>query len=236
MNNRTKLTKITKSRIALKICGLSNIKDIDFCYKSGVDAVGFLLGNSNGEFPTDKLSIKQTNNLIQTMPKGLLSFVLIKEFEYEKMYNILASLDCDVIQLQKDPSVLTLTKLRKNFPKLEWVKTIKMQPDYKFDDIANIILKYVDCVDAFLLDSPMGGSGKTHNWNLSRRVSGFIRDNLGLPIILAGGLNKDNIIYAIDSVNPSMLDIMSGASLSRGIKDHDSINEIVKKIKSINNA
>jgi phosphoribosylanthranilate isomerase len=83
--------------------------------------------------------------------------------------------------------------------------------DSKSVDLA---IKLSESVDALLLDSgnpnlkikELGGTGRVHNWKLSRQI----RDNSKCPIFLAGGLNPDNVKQAIEEVRPYAIDICSG--------------------------
>ena len=89
----------------------------------------------------------------------------------------------------------------------------------EFSSAAGLLL------DSFEEDS-YGGTGKSFDWNL-------IRDNIDLPIILAGGLNKDNVISAIEKTQPYAIDISSGVETEKGIKDIEKTKEIIEIVKSI---
>jgi phosphoribosylanthranilate isomerase len=86
--------------------------------------------------------------------------------------------------------------------------------------------------NAVLIDSytagKLGGTGKTHNWELSRSIRELIQPK---PLILAGGLNQHNVIKAITQVKPYAVDVSSGVESSPGIKSTKKIYEFVKKAK-----
>ena len=86
-------------------------------------------------------------------------------------------------------------------------------------------------VAGFLLDTfsnqQYGGTGETFDWSL-------INEQIDTPIILSGGLNPDNILDAIDSVNPAAIDVNSGVELSPGKKDHQKINLLFENLKNTN--
>ena len=86
-------------------------------------------------------------------------------------------------------------------------------------------------VDGFLLDTfsnkQYGGTGETFDWSL-------LNEQIDTPIILSGGLNPDNILDAIDSVNPAAIDVNSGVELSPGKKDHQKINLLFENLKNTN--
>ena len=97
--------------------------------------------------------------------------------------------------------------------------------------ITNDIKFYIDSqlIDFILLDSEKGGSGETHNWDISAKV---IKEVKGFPILLAGGLTPDNIKNAISKVKPYGVDVMSG--VSKDLKEKDSI-KIVSFVQNAKN-
>lgn len=79
-------------------------------------------------------------------------------------------------------------------------------------------------IDAVLLDTASGtrtgGTGRTHDWSVSRAVVALLRDT---PVILAGGLTAANVRDAIDVAHPYAVDVLSGVKLQEGLKDHAKI-------------
>ena len=91
-------------------------------------------------------------------------------------------------------------------------------------------------VDAILLDSgnqalavkELGGTGRTHNWKVSRKI----RDNIGKPIFLAGGLRPDNVAEAISLVGPFGIDVCSGVRAG-GKLDEEKLAALFERVRSI---
>ena len=91
----------------------------------------------------------------------------------------------------------------------------------KYSSIKNII--------GYVFDSSAPGSGKVFDWNIIKDIS---RD--GKPIILAGGLNPDNVEDAIQAVNPDGVDVSSGVEKNNGHgKDRQKIIAFVNKVRSM---
>jgi phosphoribosylanthranilate isomerase len=90
---------------------------------------------------------------------------------------------------------------------------------------------YSGVVDAILLDTKtkegMGGTGQTHDWNISKKIVETVKK----PVILAGGLNPGNVQAAIEAVRPYAVDVASGVENSPGIKDKEKIKEFLQKVK-----
>ena len=89
-------------------------------------------------------------------------------------------------------------------------------------------------VNAILLDSgnpalkvkELGGTGRTHDWNISRKIREFVN----IPIFLAGGLNPENVDEAISKVRPFAVDVCSGIR-TNGKLDESKLNEFISQIK-----
>jgi phosphoribosylanthranilate isomerase len=86
-------------------------------------------------------------------------------------------------------------------------------------------------VDAWLLDSfvanARGGTGATFDWDLAVHAC-----SLGTPVILAGGLNPDNVAAAVDRVQPYAVDVSSGVEIAPGKKDHAKIAAFIANARS----
>jgi phosphoribosylanthranilate isomerase len=108
------------------------------------------------------------------------------------------------------------------------IKAIRVKDD---TDISQLEA-YKGKVRALLLDTysekAAGGTGKTFNWDKAVEIN-----NLGLPIILAGGLTSSNIEDAIEKVRPYGVDVNSGIEKSPGIKDHTLMKEMFERIKGV---
>ena len=71
-----------------------------------------------------------------------------------------------------------------------------------------------------------GGTGKAFDWSL-------VPKNIDKPIILAGGLDLGNVIAAINATSPYAVDVSGGVELKKGVKDHDKMEEFIKRVRSI---
>jgi len=113
-------------------------------------------------------------------------------------------------------------------PAIKLVQVIHVADEYSVEDA----LKVSGSVDAILLDSgnpklkvkELGGTGRVHNWLISRKI----RDQVKIPVFLAGGLNAQNVKEAIATVEPFGVDICSGVR-SNGLLDE-------KKLENFFNA
>ena len=114
-------------------------------------------------------------------------------------------------------------------PGIKIVQVIHVIDEQSVDEAIHIS----EMVDAILLDSgnpklkikELGGTGRVHNWKLSRQIS----DNARCPIFLAGGLNPDNVRQAIDEVHPFAVDVCSGVRTD-GKLDRTKLELFVKNV------
>ena len=81
-----------------------------------------------------------------------------------------------------------------------------------------------------LIVKELEGTGRTHNWSLSKRI----REKVKIPVFLAGGLNPDNLTIAFNTVKPFALDLSSGIKKAKGVKDAQKIYQLKKIINDLN--
>jgi phosphoribosylanthranilate isomerase len=86
-------------------------------------------------------------------------------------------------------------------------------------------------VDAYS-EAEAGGTGETFDW---RRIEPEVHTELDSPIILAGGLNPDNVAEAVRQVRPYAVDVSSGVEQARGIKDAARINAFIEAVREVDN-
>jgi len=90
-------------------------------------------------------------------------------------------------------------------------------------------------VDAILLDSgnpnlrvkELGGTGRVHNWQLSRRI----REQASCPVFLAGGLKPENVKEAIETVEPFAVDVCSGVR-TNGLLDAEKLGRFISEVRA----
>jgi len=197
----------------VKICGLMESQHVKTAVDAGVDAIGFVFAPSKR-----RVTIIEAQELAKNIPPGVLKigvFVNASQDEIEKTYR---EVPLDYVQFHGDES--------SNFIRKVGLPSIKVLSVYSTED-AKQSAHYE--TDYFLFDTPgtdfKGGSGMTFDWQLMKDV-GVQSDK----VILAGGLNADNVAQAIRTVNPYMVDVSSGVE-SMGRKDENLIRTFIKAVK-----
>lgn len=202
--------------IEVKICGITRPEDALLCAEAGVDALGFIFYEKSPRY-IDPARVKK---IVRLLPESLVLVGVFVNAAVSQVQGIASEAGLDMFQFHGDES-----------------------PDYCALFDPNRVIKAVFpgkpelpardeyAVRAFLIDtfSPLlaGGTGKPTDWDFAATAARRRR------IILAGGLNPDNITAAIALVQPKAVDINSGVELAPGIKDHRKVSTIMKLIGNL---
>jgi len=170
----------------------------------GVDHIGVLVGD--GSFPRE-LSIARTKAIFADVPADRKRVALSLSANLEEVARVVQGTRPDIVQVQAeidDFSAATTAALRMRFPEIPVIRAIPVIDETSIETAAS----YRGVADFLLLDSydrakrQFGALGRTHDWSLSRRIV----DEVGIPVILAGGLGPDNVAAAVAAVRPAGVD------------------------------
>ncbi len=195
---------MTKPRV--KICCISSIDEAKIAIEYGASALGLVGQMPSGPGVIDDNLIDQ---IAKTVPPPISTFLLTSETKPENIIAHYKRVNTSVIQIVDELEKQAYNKLRIKLPNVKLVQVIHIINEKSIQEAVEIS-KYVD---AILLDSgnpnlsikELGGTGRTHNWEISREI----RKSISIPLFLAGGLNKDNVRQAIETVEPFGLDLCS---------------------------
>jgi phosphoribosylanthranilate isomerase len=212
-------------RVRVKICGITRKEDLDAAAAAGADAVGFVVGVASSP---RNIALEKAEKLIRQVPPFVKSVLVtvprgIDEFEtYEK-------LNSDAIQIHGE-NLHAAASIRLKIPNNLLIGAVNVNLANALD----VVSRTAKIFDAVLLDSfahgHYGGTGIVHDWELSKRVKQAIYPK---PLILAGGLNPENVAEAVRTVQPYAVDVSSGVERQLGIKDHQKIIEFIKNAKDV---
>jgi phosphoribosylanthranilate isomerase len=160
--------------------------------------------------------------IAKTVPPPIGTFLLTSETSVAEIFKHHQRTQTNTIQLVDSLTRGSYNDLRTAIPGIKLVQVIHVINEYSVDEAIRIS----EHVDAILLDSgnpnllvkELGGTGRTHNWKLSRKI----RDCIKVPIFLAGGLKPENIRQAIEEVQPFGIDLCTGVR-TNGILDKDKL-------------
>jgi phosphoribosylanthranilate isomerase len=203
----------------VKICGITNAEDVRVTCEAGADAIGL---NFYSRSPR-ALSLEQAVELRAVIPSGVQVFGVFVNAEAGEVMKIFRDARLDALQLHGDESPTTVAQLARIAPVF---KALRVGPDFSAATLEN----YPD-VSGFLFDAAdvmpgqYGGTGRLADWGVAQQAA------RGHRVILAGGLNADNVAAAILQVRPYGVDVASGVEASPGAKDHAQLHEFVREAR-----
>jgi phosphoribosylanthranilate isomerase len=196
----------------------------------GVDHIGVLVGD--GAFPRE-LSIASTKAIFAIVPAGCKRVALSLSPNLEEVARVVEETRPDIVQVQAeiDDFPVEMTRvLKTRFPEVSIMRAIPVIDETSIETAAS----YRGLADFLLLDSydtgtrQFGALGRPHDWNLSRRIV----DEVGIPVILAGGLGPENVAAAISAVRPAGVDSKTRTDrLDRSGKDLAKVHAFVAAAK-----
>ncbi|MCS7120428.1 MAG: phosphoribosylanthranilate isomerase [Nitrososphaerota archaeon] len=211
--------------VKVKICGITREEDLFSSIEAGADAVGFVVGVPSSP---RNLTAEQAGNLIRRVPVFVESVVVTVATNPNLLLKIYRKLEPDAIQIHGElPYEIQMLRKKIRSRLIRAVHTCR-------SDAVDYAVKVSSNFDAVLLDTfavgKYGGTGMTHNWQLSRKIRDLIAPK---PLILAGGLRPDNVKDAIVAVHPYAVDVSSGVESRCGLKDPNKIFEFVRNAKEV---
>jgi len=213
----------------IKICCIANIEEAQLAIKTGASAIGLV-----GHMPSGPgiISDKKIFSIAKNIPPQIDTFLLTSETNAENIINHHKRTNTNTLQLVDTVRTDTYKQLKKHIQEIKLVQVIHVINHQSIDEA----LKISQYVDAILLDSgnpnltikELGGTGRTHNWDISKKI---VKQS-NKPVFLAGGLNPENVRKAIDYVQPYGVDICSGVR-TQGKLDKQKLELFFKEIKKI---
>jgi phosphoribosylanthranilate isomerase len=191
----------------IKICCISSIEEAQLAIRYGADALGLV-----GPMPSGPgtLTDEAIAEIVPIIPPPVASFLLTSETKAEAIIAHHKKVHTNTLQLVDALSEGTYADIRAALPAVKLVQVIHVIDEGSVEEA----IRLSESVDALLLDSgnphlkikELGGTGRTHDWSLSRRIVAQAQ----APVFLAGGLNAQNVRQAIEEVQPFGIDLCSG--------------------------
>lgn len=205
-------------RIRTKICGITRVEDALVAAQAGVDAIGLVFYAKSPR----AVSVAQAQRIIAALPPFVSTVGLFVNASRVEINAVLDELPLDVLQFHGDEVPADCEGFARPY-----FRALRMQPGV---DIAARAAQYTHA-QGILLDAWVpgihGGTGERFDW-------AQIPSSLAKPLILAGGLNADNVTQAMQQVQPWALDISGGVESSPGIKDADKMRKFLYAVQMKN--
>lgn len=206
-------------RTRAKICGITRVEDVQAVADAGCDAIGFVF------YPPSPRSVTQAQAeaLVKAVPAYIQVVGLFVNSTAYEIQDILKTVPLDILQFHGDESPEQCQAIAQQVGR-RWYKAIQVKPD--LDVVAEIPRYQAAGASAVLLDAwhpdLKGGTGHSFDWSTFPQ--------LDIPLILAGGLNPDNIEEAIHTTQAYAVDVSGGVESAKGIKDQQLIERFMQGV------
>jgi len=216
----------------IQIYAFTDVKTALEAAQLGVNHIGFVAGKYD-EVPAE-LSFEKAHEIVTSLPKKTTSVALTMATEVNEILKMVDKVKPHIVHVSSDLDLVDVNKMRELRKRMD--KSIRLMKAIPVEDEKSITIaqQYAEVSDLLLLDTKrtdfpgVGATGFTHDWNISRRIV----ESVGIPVILAGGLNAENVNASIEKVHPWGVDSNTSTNVpgSNTIKDINLISDFVKAI------
>ena len=201
----------------IKICGITTPADALLACEYGAKMIGMIFYRKSPRF----ISNNAAEKIVQVLPETVLPVGVFVNPTVEEISSAIDATGIKALQIHADFVIEELSNLN-----LPIIRAYSISAENDFDSVRG------NGSDYFLLDNKelnsYGGTGKRFDWEII--PSGLRRDRM----ILAGGINAENVSVAISTVKPAFLDISSGVESSPGIKDKMKLEQLFNAVERAN--
>lgn len=189
--------------VHVKICGITRAEDADLAARLGARYCGFIFAPKSPRC----VSPDRAAEIIDTLPDGVIPVGVFADEPRDRVLDIVSATGIRMAQFHGDET----PEYCASFGPFSVMKAFRVRSPFGVDDVAAYH------TDMILLDTyhptQSGGTGQTFDWSLAEPVAREFR------VMLAGGLNPDNVARAVEAVRPYGVDAGSGVEAEPGIKD-----------------
>lgn len=191
----------------VKICCIGSVEEAELAVQHGASALGLVseMPSGPGVIPEERIA-----EIASTIPPGVAPFLLTSRRSASAIIDQQRRLGVNTVQICDRLAEGSHDELRASLPGVSLVQVVHVCTEGSLDEAIEV----APYVDAILLDTgnpesavkELGGTGRRHDWSISRRI----RESVRVPVYLAGGLRPENVAGAIAAVNPFGVDVCSG--------------------------
>jgi phosphoribosylanthranilate isomerase len=201
--------------VKVKICGVTTLSQVEMVQHSGADAIGLVLYEKSSRYVDLDNAIK----LRRAIRSDVLCVALVVNADEKFIESVISKLKPDFIQFHGDETAEFCNQF--NYP---FIRAIRMSEGLNIlDEVIGYKAEGGFLFDAWNKDH-YGGTGETFDWSRLPSEHNF-------NLILAGGLNPDNVAAAVRLVKPYMVDVSGGVECSAGVKDQGKVAEFIRNAK-----
>jgi phosphoribosylanthranilate isomerase len=222
----------SKPRIRVKICCIASVEEAQLAIVHGASAVGLVSRMPSGPGVIEEDLIAE---IAAAVPPGVASFLLTSEIDVPAIIDQQRRTRVNTLQLVDALPPGAHQQLREALPGIALVQVVHVVGEQSIAEAVAIVPQ----VDAILLDSgnpaasvkELGGTGRVHNWEISRRI----RQSISCPLFVAGGLQPANVREAIRQIGPYAVDVCSGVR-TNGHLDAIKLRDFFREVEAATNS
>ena len=200
----------------IKICGIKHRDDALKAVEFGADAIGLIFVEKSPRY----VSLTEARLIAESIPPFVTVVGLFMGASAESVREALKVVPLNLLQFHGDESPEFCEQFE-----MPYIKVLRMRENV---NVVAFAQEYPNAA-GILLDTyheKGGGTGETFDWSL-------IPEDIPLPLILAGGLNPDNVASAVETVKPYAVDVSSGVESEPAVKDHKKIEQFIKEVQRV---
>ena len=215
-------------KLRVKICCIASVAEAQIAIRAGASGLGLVSEMPSGPGVVSEELIAE---IAATVPPPIATFLLTCKIDAREIIAQQRRCGVNTLQICDRVSADCLRELRRGLPGIRLVQVIHVSGEESIAEAAAVS----DKVDAILLDSgnqklavkELGGTGRTHDWRVSRVIVEAVR----VPVFLAGGLTPENVQTAIRDVQPFGLDVCGGVRTD-GKLDEEKLERFFKNVEA----
>lgn len=215
---------------AIQVAGVRNVPEAEMLMAAGVDLIGIPL---RLDVHAADVTDEEARAIFDVVSAPHLGVLITYLSDPKAVVDLTGFLGVNIVQLHGPVASAQLSDLRRRAPELLVIKSLVVGKT-PVSDVLSRETAWSPWVDAFITDTydastgASGATGKTHDWSVSREIV----SRSTKPVILAGGLNADNVGDAIRAVKPAGVDVHTGVEDARGDKDSAKVAAFVREARA----
>lgn len=213
----------------VKICCITTVEEAKIAIDAGASALGLV-----SEMPSGPgvISEEMILKIVETIPTDIKTFLLTSNQDTRSIIEQVKRCRTNTVQIVDRLLVGNYSDIKSELPNIDIVQVLHVNNQKSIEEAEQIS----HFVDAILLDSgnqslsikELGGTGRTHDWTISKKIV----ESVEIPVYLAGGLNPENLIEAVQTVKPYGVDLCSGVRTNDKL-DTNKLNNFFNKVNSL---
>jgi len=207
--------------LRVKICGITRREDALLSAELGADAIGFIFYDKSPR----NIKWQAAEEIARSLPSHVAKVGVFVNPSLTEVNHHLEKVGLDAVQIHGEHRVAEL----RTIPPNRLIYALQIGESFELRNLES----YQNTCAALLLDAfksgAYGGTGTTFDWEIAVKAKAYKR------IILAGGLTPQNVVRAVEQVQPDAVDVNSGVETQPGVKDHHKLRELFTNLEDYRN-